>query len=108
MAGKRDRLSGNEAVANALRQINPDVFPMFPITPSTEIPQYFANYVSNVASRCLVNKKGGAGAKKHAERKNGRGRADQRVILSIIRALFGHFAPFPFQNTIKCNIMEVP
>ena len=25
-----------------LRQINPDVFPMFPITPSTEIPQYFA------------------------------------------------------------------
>ena len=40
-------MSGNEAVANALRQINPDVFPMFPITPSTEIPQYFANYVSN-------------------------------------------------------------
>lgn len=25
--GKRDRLSGNEAVAIALRQINPDVFP---------------------------------------------------------------------------------
>lgn len=41
------QMSGNEAVANALRQINPDVFPMFPITPSTEIPQYFANYVSN-------------------------------------------------------------
>ena len=40
-------MSGNEAVATALRQINPDVFPMFPITPSTEIPQYFANYVSN-------------------------------------------------------------
>ena len=40
-------MSGNEAVANTLRQINPDVFPMFPITPSTEIPQYFANYVSN-------------------------------------------------------------
>ena len=35
-------LSGNEAVAIALRQINPDVFPAFPITPSTEIPQYFA------------------------------------------------------------------
>jgi pyruvate ferredoxin oxidoreductase alpha subunit len=44
---KRDRLSGNEAVAIALRQINPDVFPAFPITPSTEIPQYFASYVSN-------------------------------------------------------------
>ena len=47
MAGKRDRLSGNEAVAIALRQINPDVFPAFPITPSTEIPQYFASFVAN-------------------------------------------------------------
>lgn len=45
--GKRERLSGNEAVAIALRQINPDVFPAFPITPSTEIPQYFASYVAN-------------------------------------------------------------
>lgn len=45
--GKRVQLSGNEAVANALRQINPDVFPAFPITPSTEIPQYFANFVAN-------------------------------------------------------------
>ena len=32
----RDRLSGNEAIATAMRQINPDVFAMFPITPSTE------------------------------------------------------------------------
>ena len=44
---KRDRLSGNEAVAEALRQINPDVMPAFPITPSTEIPQYFSKYVSD-------------------------------------------------------------
>ena len=44
---KRERLSGNEAVAIALRQINPDVFPAFPITPSTEIPQYFASFVAN-------------------------------------------------------------
>ena len=43
----RDRLSGNEAVAHAMRQINPDVFAAFPITPSTEIPQYFAQYVAN-------------------------------------------------------------
>ena len=43
----RERLSGNEAVAIALRQINPDVFPAFPITPSTEIPQYFSSYVAN-------------------------------------------------------------
>jgi pyruvate ferredoxin oxidoreductase alpha subunit len=44
---KKDRLSGNEAVAIALKQINPDVFPAFPITPSTEIPQYFSTFVAN-------------------------------------------------------------
>lgn len=44
---KRDRLSGNEAIATAMRQINPDVFAAFPITPSTEIPQYFAQYVAD-------------------------------------------------------------
>lgn len=44
---RRDRLSGNEAVAEALRQINPDVFPAFPITPSTEIPQYFSKLVAD-------------------------------------------------------------
>ncbi|AHM57888.1 pyruvate synthase subunit PorA (plasmid) [Peptoclostridium acidaminophilum DSM 3953] len=43
----RDRLSGNEAVAIAMRQINPDVFPAFPITPSTEIPQFFSQYVAD-------------------------------------------------------------
>ena len=43
----RDRLSGNEAVAHAMRQINPDVFAAFPITPSTEIPQYFAQFVAD-------------------------------------------------------------
>ena len=42
-----DRLSGNEAVAYAMKQINPDVMGAFPITPSTEIPEYFANYVAN-------------------------------------------------------------
>ena len=39
---KRDRMSGNEAVATAMRQINPDVMGAFPITPSTEIPQYYS------------------------------------------------------------------
>ena len=43
----RDRLAGNEAIAYAMRQINPDVFAAFPITPSTEIPQYFAQYVAD-------------------------------------------------------------
>ena len=44
---RKDRLSGNEAVAEALRQINPDVMAAFPITPSTEIPQYFSKFVAN-------------------------------------------------------------
>ena len=43
----RERLSGNEAIATAMRQINPDVMAAFPITPSTEIPQYFSTYVAN-------------------------------------------------------------
>lgn len=43
----RERLSGNEATAIAMKQINPDVVAAFPITPSTEIPQYFATFVSN-------------------------------------------------------------
>lgn len=43
----RERLSGNEAVAVAMKQINPDVVAAFPITPSTEIPQYFSTFVSN-------------------------------------------------------------
>ncbi len=43
----RERLSGNEAVAYAMMQINPDVMGAFPITPSTEIPQYFAKYVAD-------------------------------------------------------------
>ena len=43
----RERLSGNEAAATAMRQINPDVVAAFPITPSTEIPQYFSTFVAN-------------------------------------------------------------
>ena len=43
----RERLSGNEAAATAMKEINPDVVAAFPITPSTEIPQYFSTFVSN-------------------------------------------------------------
>ncbi|MBQ8380078.1 MAG: pyruvate ferredoxin oxidoreductase [Clostridia bacterium] len=43
----RERLSGNEAVAIAMKQINPDTVAAYPITPSTEIPQYFSNFVAN-------------------------------------------------------------
>lgn len=44
---KKDKLSGNEAVAIAMRQINPGVVAAFPITPSTEVPQYFASFVND-------------------------------------------------------------
>ena len=43
----RERLSGNEASSFAMKQINPDVVAAFPITPSTEIPQYFSTFVAN-------------------------------------------------------------
>ena len=43
----RERMSGNEAVAVAMKQISPDVMGAFPITPSTEIPQYFSGYIAN-------------------------------------------------------------
>ncbi|MNS53746.1 Pyruvate synthase subunit PorA [compost metagenome] len=45
--GIRERLSGNEAIATAMKQIDPDVVAAFPITPSTEIPQYFSTFVAN-------------------------------------------------------------
>ena len=43
----KERMSGNEAVAYAMKQINPDVMPAFPITPSTELPQFVASYIAN-------------------------------------------------------------
>lgn len=43
----KERMSGNEAVAYAMKQVNPDVMPAFPITPSTELPQFVANYIAN-------------------------------------------------------------
>ena len=43
----KERMSGNEAVAYAIRQINPDVMPAFPITPSTEIPQFVSSMIAN-------------------------------------------------------------
>ncbi len=43
----KERLSGNEAVAYAMKQINPDVMPAFPITPSTELPQFVSSYIAN-------------------------------------------------------------
>lgn len=39
--------TGNEAVAEAMKQINPDVCAAYPITPATEIMQIFAQFVSD-------------------------------------------------------------
>lgn len=39
--------TGNEAVAEALRQTNPDVCAAYPITPQTDMMQRFATFVSN-------------------------------------------------------------
>ena len=40
-------MSGNEAVAHAIKQVEPDVMPAFPITPSTELPQFVSNFIAN-------------------------------------------------------------
>ncbi len=45
--GKLIALEGNEAVAEAMRQMNPDVVAAYPITPQTEVVQKFAQFVSN-------------------------------------------------------------
>lgn len=39
--------TGNEAVANALRQVDPDVCAAYPITPQTDMMQRFSSYVSD-------------------------------------------------------------
>ena len=44
---KMQAVTGNQAVAEALRQIDPDVIAAYPITPSTEVMQRFSEFVSN-------------------------------------------------------------
>jgi pyruvate ferredoxin oxidoreductase alpha subunit len=39
--------TGNEAMAYAMKQVNPDVVAAYPITPSTEIVQIFSGYVAD-------------------------------------------------------------
>ena len=49
-------LTGGEAVAHAMRQIDPDVVPVYPITPQTPIIQGFAKFVADgSASGEIVN-----------------------------------------------------
>lgn len=45
--GDRVALTGNEAVALAMKQIDPDVVAAYPITPQTEVVQYFSSFVSD-------------------------------------------------------------
>ena len=40
-------LTGGAAVAHAMRQIDPDVVPVYPITPQTPIIQTFAKFVAD-------------------------------------------------------------
>jgi pyruvate ferredoxin oxidoreductase alpha subunit len=40
-------VTGNEAVANALKQVNPDVCAAYPITPQTDMMQRFSSFVSD-------------------------------------------------------------
>ena len=40
-------MTGGEAVAEAMRQIDPDVVPVYPITPQTPIIQGFAKFVAD-------------------------------------------------------------
>ncbi|MFC1624407.1 pyruvate ferredoxin oxidoreductase [Candidatus Omnitrophota bacterium] len=44
---KKIPLTGDQAVAYAMKQISPDVVPVYPITPQTAIVMSFANYVAN-------------------------------------------------------------
>jgi pyruvate ferredoxin oxidoreductase alpha subunit len=45
--GKIVAVTGNEAGAEALRQVNPDVCAAYPITPQTDMMQRFSSFVSN-------------------------------------------------------------
>jgi len=44
---KFEALTGNDAVATAMRQINPDVMAAYPITPQTSTVQKFADFVAD-------------------------------------------------------------
>src|SRR3989338_6225998 len=45
--GKKVPFTGDQAVAYAMKQIEPDVVAAYPITPQTEIVMNFSNYVAN-------------------------------------------------------------
>jgi pyruvate ferredoxin oxidoreductase alpha subunit len=54
--GLRVSLTGNDAAAEAFRQIDPDVAAVFPITPQTELMHKFSEFVANgKVSTTVVN-----------------------------------------------------
>jgi pyruvate ferredoxin oxidoreductase alpha subunit len=55
-AARPELLTGGQAVADAMRQIDPDVVPVYPITPQTPIIETFAKHVADGrASTEIVN-----------------------------------------------------
>ena len=53
-------LTGGEAVAYAMRQIDPDVVPCYPITPQTPIIQGFAKFHGQPTSEPSTTRRGPA------------------------------------------------
>lgn len=45
--GHKDVLTGHQVVANAMRQVEPDVVAAYPITPQSEIVEYFSQFVAD-------------------------------------------------------------
>ncbi|MFW6104469.1 MAG: pyruvate ferredoxin oxidoreductase [Candidatus Bipolaricaulota bacterium] len=45
--GNKDVLTGHQVVANAMRQVEPDVVAAYPITPQSEIVEYFSQFVAD-------------------------------------------------------------
>ena len=64
-----ERMSGNEAVAHAIKQVEPDVMPAFPITPSTELPQFVSNFIANSSVFCDIRGKWPGGHRIYSGRK---------------------------------------
>ena len=54
IAAERQLLTGGEAVAHALCQVQPDVVPVYPITPQTPIIQTFASLVADGAAHTEI------------------------------------------------------
>ena len=98
-------VTGNEAVAEAMRQINPDVVCAYPITPQTEVVQLYAQMVADGKVDHRVRHRGvGALGHERRHRLGGRRRAHHdRHLLPGLRphvgaALRGLQLPAPHRH----------